>query len=149
MEDHTWSVRVVADDRRRATVYARNHRFVVGAPVSFDEDEAEVTALETVLGAIGADVAAGLLGRARRHRAEIDRVEIVVRGRLDNALTYLGVVGEEGHPGLTSVRLKVFVSSFEEEEKIQKVWDEMLEKSPLVRTFRDCLRLEFDREIVP
>jgi hypothetical protein len=42
----------------------------------------------------------------------------------------------------------VFVSSFEEEEKIQKVWDEMLEKSPLVRTFRNCLRLELDREIV-
>ena len=47
-----------------------------------------------------ADLVNGLQTLGRRRRVVIDQVEAVVEGELNNPLTYLGVVGETGHPGL-------------------------------------------------
>ena len=63
-------------------------------------------------------------------------------------MTHLGVIGEEGHPGLETVRVKVYVSSAAPEEEIQRVWNEMLEKSPLARTFQSVINLELDLQVV-
>ena len=75
-------------------------------------------------------------------------MEALVSGELNNPLTHLGVVGEEGHPGLETVRVKVYVSSTEVKEEIQRIWNEMLEKSPLVRTFQSAINLELDLQVV-
>jgi hypothetical protein len=143
-----WNLRVCATSNDRATVYARRHQFEVGAPVHFDEQYHQITALEYALGAIGADIVRGLQSLARQRRVEIDNVEALVSGELNNPLTHLGVIGEEGHPGLETVRVKVYVSSAEPAGKIQQVWKEMLEKSPLVRTFQSAIKLELDLQVV-
>jgi hypothetical protein len=75
-------------------------------------------------------------------------VEALVSGELNNPLTHLGVLGEGGHPGLETVRVKVYVSSTEVKEEIQRIWNEMLEKSPLVRTFQSAIKLELDLQVV-
>ena len=146
--NYAWSLRMHSDDPRAATAYVRRHRFGVGAPVQFDDDYAYITSLEYVLGAIAADVVVGLRRLARKRRVEIDRVEALVRGAVDNRLTYLQVVGEEGHPGLVNVVLKVYVSSVDRPERVQEVWLETLRTSPLVRTFERSVALELEHEVV-
>ena len=111
MDEVTWTLRVRATGTNLATVYARQHRFTVGVPVQFDEQYDQVTALEYALAALGADLVNGLRLAARRRRIALTDVEAVVTGALDNPLTYLGVVGEEGHPGLARVTIRVYVST--------------------------------------
>jgi OsmC-like protein len=148
MEPHTWRLRVSATERGQATVFTRQHRFRVGAPVHFDQSYEAVSALEYVLGAIGADLVNGLQASARKRRMTIEQAEAVVEGELNNPLTYLGVVGETGHPGLERVRIKVYLASPEPEEVIRHLWQEMLATSPLVCTFRAAIQLELTLQVV-
>jgi len=148
MERYTWTLRVSTAGKDRATVFARTHQYSVGAPVQFDAAYDAITALEYVLGAIGADVVNGFQTLARQRRVEVDHVEAVVEGELNNPLTYLGVMGESGHPGLERVSVKVYVASLATEEEIRRVWQEMLGKSPLVRTFQPAIRFELSMQVV-
>jgi hypothetical protein len=100
-------------------VFVRKHQFPVGVPVQFDAAYDAIAALEYILGAVGGDVVNGLQTVARKRRVEIDRIEAVVQGELNNPLTYLSVVGESGPPGLEKVQIKVYVASVAAEEDIQ------------------------------
>jgi hypothetical protein len=142
MEGHTWTLRVSATERGQATVYTRQHQFCVGAPVHFDRSYEEVSALEYVLGAIGADLVNGIQRLARRRRIAIEQLEAVVVGELNNPLTYLGVIGETGHPRLEKIRIKVYLASPEAEATIQRLWQETLATSSLVRMFQASIQLE-------
>jgi hypothetical protein len=148
MEHHTWTLRISATAPDQAAVFTRQHRFRVGAPVHFDRAYGAVSALEYVLGAIGADVVNSLQILARKRRLAIDQIEAVVEGELNNPLTYLGVVGETGHPGLEKVRLKVFLASPEAEGAVRRLWQEMLSTSPLVRTFQGAIQLDLSLQLV-
>jgi hypothetical protein len=148
MEGHTWSLRVSAAERGQATVFTRQHQFRVGAPVHFDRVYEAVSALEYVLGAIGADLVNGLQALARKRRLAIERVEAVVEGELNNPLTYLGVIGETGHPGLQRVQVKVYVASIEEEATIWRLWQEVLATSPLVCTFQAAIQLDLRLQVI-
>jgi hypothetical protein len=148
MEGYTWTLRVSASERGQATVFTRQHQFHVGAPLHFDRAYEGVSALEYVLGAIGADLVNGLQALARRRRVAIDRIEARVEGELNNPLTYLGVVGESGHPGLEKVRVRVYLASPAEEMVIHQLWHEMLATSPLVHTFKAASQLELTLQVV-
>jgi uncharacterized OsmC-like protein len=143
-----WNIRVRGSGKGQATVYARRHQFRVGAPVHFDEQYNYISALEYLLGAVGADIANGLEVLLRKRRVQVDGIEASVSGELNNALTYLSVVGEEGHPGLEKISIKVFVSSDEPEEEVQRVWEEVLEKSPLIHTFQSVVNLDLSMKMV-
>jgi uncharacterized OsmC-like protein len=148
MEGYSWRLRVCGAEPGQANVFTRQHQFRVGAPVSFDEADKAISALEYVLGAIGADLVNGLQALARKRRLTIEQIEAVVEGELNNALTYLGVVGETGHPGLEKVRIRVSLASPEAEAAIQHLWQEMLVISPLVRTFQAAIQLECSLQVV-
>lgn len=144
IEDFEWRLRVRGSGRDGASVFARKHRFDTGAPLSFDPEYGRVTALEYALGALGSELVTGMQQAADRQRVKIDNIEAAVSGRLNNPLTYLGVVGEEGHPGLEKVVVTVFVSTSSPEESVRRVWEETLRKSPLVQTLKDALKLELE-----
>ena len=148
MEGYTWTLRVSASERGQATVFTRQHQFRVGAPVHFDRAYEGVSALEYVLGAIGADLVNGLQMLGRRRRLAIDRIEARVEGELNNPLAYLGVHGESGHPGLEKVRVRVYLASSEEETAIHRLWHEMLATSPLVHTFQAAIQFELTLQVV-
>jgi hypothetical protein len=148
MERHTWTLRITAREGNQATVFARQHQFRVGAPVHFDRAYEAVSALECVLGSVGADLVNGLPTLARKRRMVIEQLEAVVVGELNNPLTYLGVIGESGHPGLEKVRIRVYVASPEEEVTIHRLWQEMLDRSPLIRTFQAAIQLELSLHVV-
>ncbi len=146
--NHTWSLRVHSERPGAATAFVRRHSFDIGIPLQFDEEYSEVTSLEYALAAIAADVVVGLRRLARLRRVDVDRVEALAYGEVDNPLTFLQVVGEEGHPGLSKVRLKVYVSSIDPPSLVQALWDETLRTSPLVHTFKNSIALELTHEVV-
>ena len=141
-----WGLRVSAAGKGRAAVYARSHQFEVGAPIPFDSSSERLSALELVLGAIGADLVNGFRALAERRRIEVDGVEAVVEGRLNNPLVHLGVVGESGHPGMEAVAVKVYVSSLAPPESVREVWEEAVKRSPLACTFARLLKLELNMQ---
>jgi uncharacterized OsmC-like protein len=142
LERFEWTVRVGTSGKDRATAFARKHRFEVGPAVQFDADYERVTALEYVLGAVGADLAVGLDRLARQRRVPIDGVEAVVKAELDDPAAALGVVGAEGHPGLGRLSVKLFVSTLEDEAKVRAVFDEVVRRSPLARTLGGAVPFE-------
>jgi uncharacterized OsmC-like protein len=146
--DFVWKARVTGDARNRAEVWVRRHRFVCGRPLEFDPASEAVSPLEYLLGALGADLVSGLQIVAKRRRLHLDRAEATVEGRLDNPLVHLAVVGETGHAGLASARVKVYASSFDAEASVREAWNETLERSPLVRTLRGSVDLSLELEVV-
>jgi hypothetical protein len=141
MTDYRWTLRITATDADAAHVVTRRHRFAVGRPVDFDADYPQVTALEYALGALGGEIVNGLRIFAKRRRIAIHEIEAVVNGELENPLTYLEVVGEPGHPGLSRVSVKVYVASAHDEQTLKKLWAETRERLPLVRTFGEAVGL--------
>jgi hypothetical protein len=146
--DFVWRARVGIDAEGRASVFVRKHAFVVGRPLDFDAESGAVSAVEYLLGALGADVLNGFRIEARRRRLRVDRAEATVEGRLDNPLTHLRVVGETGHPGLAEASVKVYASSPDPEGVLRDAWIDALERSPLICTLRPTVRLTTDLEIV-
>ncbi len=147
-EHYTWTLRIRPAPQHNATVFARKHRFTVGAPVQFDAAYESISALEYMLGALGAEVVNGLQRLAHKRQVRLEHLEAVVQGELNNPLTYLGVVGESGHPGVEKVQIKVFLTSFDPEEVIQRLWQDVLSRSPLVRTFQASIQLELRLQMV-
>ena len=146
--EFVWDVRVAATETQAARAFVRKHQFDVGVPLSFDLEEERVTALETALGAIGAEVVVGLRRVARKHRLVVDDVEATVQARLRNALVYLGVIGEAGDPGMRQVRIRVYVTTAAPADAVERVWKEVLATSPLICTLRDAVDLELTYKII-
>jgi hypothetical protein len=142
-----WSVRVVGSGRRRATAYARAHRFEVGAPVEFDEAAPAVSTLEYALAAVAAELAGTFTELARRRRIEVDGIEATANGELDNPLTWLEVVGEPGHPGLHRLDVKLYVISPADPAVLQALWERACALSPLVRTLSAAPGLDLCLEL--
>jgi hypothetical protein len=147
IEPYRWSVRVAAG-KARATVYARTQRFEVGMPLSFDAEYAAVTALETVLGAVGADVACGVQRLAALKRLQVDGAEAVVQAELFNPLVHLGVVGEEGSAAMKRISIKLYLDSLEDEGALRRIFDEVVARSALLQTFEKAVELELELRIV-
>ncbi len=148
METFIWSLRVRATGRGMATAYVRQHQVEIGVPIQFDEQYSRVTALEHLLAAVGADLVNGFQIAARRHRVSVDQIEALVSGQLDNALTYLGVVGEAGRPDLKRLSVRLYVGSDAETERVHEVWQETLARSPLVGPIARALNLELRLEVI-
>ena len=146
---HVWTARVTADaGPTRASVYVRRHRFSVGRPLEFDREGECVSALEYLLGALGADLVNGLRIVARHRRVRLDGVEATVEGRLDNPLVHLAVVGETGHPGLVRARVTLYATSPDPEAQVRDAWTEALQRSPLARTLSGCVDLSLELHMV-
>jgi uncharacterized OsmC-like protein len=142
MEDTRWTLRVTAVNPFGSTVHARKHSFAAGAPVSFDAEYGAITALEYVLGAVGADLVGGIQTVARRRRVEIDNIEAVVHGVLHNPMVYLRAVGEVGDAGIRAIEARVYISSLDDEARVRAVWTEVLETSPIANTLTKAVKLD-------
>jgi uncharacterized OsmC-like protein len=148
-EAFTWDVRLRSVDDGTVSAYIRGRQFAIGAPLQFDAEYEHITALEYLLAALGGDLANGFRIRAHRKRLAIDDLEAVVSGRVNNPLTSVGVVGEEGHPGLEWARVRLYVSSDEDEQALREVWNETLQRSPVVRTLQPAVTLDLTLKLTP
>lgn len=132
----TWTLRITSGAAGPAHVHARGQRFDVGDAVSFDEAYPHATALEHALGAVGAELVNGLRALARQRRLELDAVEALVRGSLDDALAHLGVLGATGSPALRRVDARLYASSLEPEAPLRELLELVQARAPLVQTLR-------------
>jgi hypothetical protein len=137
------SLRVTAPGRADARVSVGRRQFLIGRPVEFDDASPHVAALEYALGAVGGEVVNGLREFARRRRIVIDAVEALVTGELQDGLVYLEVIGETGRPRISRIAIKVFVASVDD-RATQALFDEMIERLPLVSTLREALDLDVE-----
>ncbi len=136
----TITLRVTAPDRDTARVSVRRNQFSVGRPLEFDAASPRVGVVEYALGAMGGEIVNALREFARRRRLEIDAIEAMVVGELNHDLTYLEVIGESGEPRLSTVAIKVFVSS-SDELAVRVLFDHMLGRLPLFCTLKASVRL--------
>ncbi len=144
-----FSLRISSTRKGSATAFVRKHSFGVGAPVTFDQDDPHVSAIEYVLGAFGADLVNGLVAAARARHLTIDAAEALVKAELDDPLAAVGVIGATGHAGLARIEARVYASSGEDEETLQGLWNQTLARSPLVRTFERAVELKLQLFITP
>jgi hypothetical protein len=140
------SLRVTAPGPAAARVSVGRRQFPIGRPVEFDDASPHVAALEYALGAVGGEVVNGLREFARRRRLAIDAVEALVTGELHDGLAYLEVIGETGRPRIRRIDVKVFVASVDA-TATRALFDEMIERLPLVSTLRQALDLVV--ELIP
>ena len=139
----TVSLRVTAPGPATARVSVGRRNFSIGRPVEFDDASPHVAALEYALGALGGEVVNGLREFARRRRLALDAVEALVTGELDNGLAYLEVIGKNGPPRIRRVAIKVFVASADANAS-RALFDETIERLPLVSTLRDAFDFEIE-----
>jgi hypothetical protein len=138
MDTMAFSLRVTAAHPDRARVSVGRRQFSVGKPLEFDEASPQISAIEYALGAVGGEVVNGLRAFANRRRLSIDDVEAVVSATLENGLTYLEVIGEQGHPRIARIHVKVFVAA-RDGDATRALFEPMLDRLPLVCTLRAAL----------
>jgi len=138
---HEWSVRVRADSTSRIAASARNHSWRVGEPISFAPKDEDPSALELAVGALAADLTGTLRRICKLRRIDFEQAELSLRWTLDNALAYVGVVGEEGSSKIDRIEGVLYVRSLDE-ERIQSAWDETLQRSPLFNTLRHSVGID-------
>jgi len=107
-----------------------------------------VAALEYALGAVGGEIVNGLREFARRRRLPIDAIEALVTGELQDGLAYLEVIGETGRPRIRRIAVKVFVASVDD-TATRALFDETIERLPLVSTLRAALDLDVELILTP
>jgi len=140
-----WSLRVRWNEGQSSTVYARNNAFTVGPPASFRDKDPYPSAIEYLLGALGADLVSGFQKNAASRGITIDALEMALTGRLENPLAYIGVIGETGEPYMSEVEGILYASINASEEVAQAAWQTTLERSPVANTLRRSatIRIEF------
>ncbi|MFN8423944.1 MAG: OsmC family protein [Anaerolineae bacterium] len=130
----SWTVRVRADGPDDATAHVRQHTLRVGAAAGFDAEAPLPSAVETLIGALGADLLSTFGAAARRARVPLDALEIVLTGALDNPLVHLGVIGEEGSPRIAAIDGTLYVACDAAVDDIERLWDTARARSPLYAT---------------
>lgn len=144
--DYEWRTRVRRSGDLRATVYCRNFQLDVGQVASFEERDEHPSAVEMVLGALGAALAVGFGAECTRAGLEIDDIELTVRGKLQNVLAHLGL--EEGDPSFSTIDVRCFASTFAAEQDVRAAWDRAMKRSPLVATLSKATDLTLKMAIV-
>lgn len=144
----SWTVRVGRTRLGPARVRARAHGFDISQPLDFGAKAEAPSAIEALLGALGADVVLRFSDLCERRRLPLDQIEAKVDGTLGNALFALGVVGEEGDPGLAKATLRLTIASPASSDALHDAWDEVLRRSPLVATLARATCLSHELKIV-
>jgi hypothetical protein len=146
--DFTWTTRLRWLGDRATTVYARNNAFTVGPPASFTASDPHPSAVEYLLGALGADLLNGFAAHAERAGILVDALELALAGGLGNPLVYLGVIGEEGNPGISRISGSLYVSADAEEDALRRVWQTTLARSPIYNTLKPTVDLALDLRVM-
>jgi hypothetical protein len=137
---YDWRLRARASGHLATTVYCRNFQWTLGQPASFEEKDAHPSAVEALLGALAGDLVTGFASACAKDGLEIDDVELAARGRLHDVMAHLGLA--EGDPSFAAVEVKLFASTFADEDRVREVWRTVVARSPLAATLAKSVDLE-------
>jgi len=138
-----WRARIRWTAGMQARAYVRNHAWDIGQPASFDTEDAAASAVEHLLAALAGCLAVGFQWRCSQQGIEVFNLEVTVSARADNVLVFLGIE-ERGHPGLGTIRGKVYVDADAEPEGLEELWRETLRRSPVAQTLGRETPIELD-----
>lgn len=143
---YEWRTRVRHSGHLQATVYCRNFKFNIGQAASFEERDANPSAVEVVLGALGGSLAVAFATECARLGLEVDDIELTVRGTLHNVLAHLGL--EEGDPSFATIHIRCFASTFDNQQKVEEAWATTTARSPILATLAKSTDVESRLAIV-
>jgi TusA-related sulfurtransferase len=129
---YEWRLRARASGHLKATVYCRNFQWDLGQPASFEEKDAQPSAVEAALGALAGDLVTGFATAASREGLTVDDVELTAKGRLHDVMAHLGLT--EGDPSFAAIEVKLFASTFNDADRVRAVWEDTVRRSPLAST---------------
>lgn len=129
---YEWRLRVRSTGTLKSTVYARNFSYDVGQAASFEEKDAYPSGLEYLLGGLGGAITTAFATDCGKAGLDVDDIEVTITATLNNVLAHLGL--EEGDPSIAGILIKCFASTFDDEDKVQQVWQTTLNRSPLYTT---------------
>jgi hypothetical protein len=147
--DHEFPVRVQRSAAGTMRGYARAQSFDIGSQASLRESDPQPSAIEYALGALGGDLLCGFERAAETAGVRLHAAEIALAGRLDNILVHLGVIGEQGHPGITAIEGKAYVSADGDQDVIESAWRTTLARSPLYNTLTRCATVSIVLRVTP
>ena len=130
---YAWQARVRWTDGMRAKAFARNHSFEVGQVASFDTEDAAPSAVEYLLGALGSALVVGLQWRLSQRGIAVRNLEITVKARSANILTFLGVE-PDGNPGLEHIEGRIYVDADADAAVLEDVFQETLRRCPVTQS---------------
>jgi len=145
--DYRWQTRIYWDGGLQPKVFCRNHSWLVGQPASFDVQDAAPSAVEYVLGALGACLAMGFQIRASQQKVEIDELEISLSGQIDNIFVFLGTE-QSGHSGFKEIRGTIYVASDADDEVLETLWTETLAASPVTNTLTRDVAINVELRVI-
>ncbi len=143
---YEWRLRARATGHLATTVYCRNFQWSLGQPASFEEKDANPSAVEALLGAVAADLTTSFVTTCSQAGLEVDDVELAARGRLHDVMAHLGL--SDGDPSFAAIELKMFVSTFDDEARVREAFRTVVARSPLVSTLARAVDLETRLAIV-
>jgi TusA-related sulfurtransferase/uncharacterized OsmC-like protein len=136
--NYVWRARVRGRGGMGAEVFVRNHSFVAGQPASFDTADQAISAVEYLLGSLGACLAVGLQWRASQRGITVHNLEVALQARAQDILVYLGLQ-DTGKPGLTDVRAVVYIDADADWDALEELLAETVRRSPVTQTFLNAV----------
>jgi hypothetical protein len=143
---YEWRTRVRHSGHLKATVYCRNFKLDIGQAASFEERDANPSAVEVVLGALGGSLAVAFATECSRRNLEVDDIELTVRGTLHNVLAHLGL--EDGDPSFNEIHIRCFASTFDDESAVDEAWRTTVDRSPIFATLAKAVEIHHKLAIV-
>jgi hypothetical protein len=143
------SLRALASPDGHVRLVTRNLTFDAAQQLGLDPGASHPAALDLLVGALAADLLAGLLREAARSGVPVHDAELRLEARLGNPLVALGVVGEAGSPALAAVEGTLFVGSDVGEAHIHALWDRACARAPVLATLRHAAPIHITIRVVP
>jgi uncharacterized OsmC-like protein/TusA-related sulfurtransferase len=137
-KNYVWRARVRGRGGMGAEVFVRNHSFSAGQPASFDTADQAISAIEYLLGSVGACLAVGFQWRASQRGITVRNLEVALQAKAQDILVYLGLQ-EAGNPGLADVRAVVYVDADAEPDALEELLADTVRRSPVTQTLQNAV----------
>ncbi|WP_458413419.1 sulfurtransferase TusA family protein [Schinkia sp. CFF1] len=144
---YKWTVRIQGEKNLTAKVHSRNHTFLVGQPAEFSPKVEAPSAIDYFLSALGSCLTVGFKMQASKKNIIIDEFEVTLKGQLDNVLYHMELE-DVGSPKITKITGTVYVSSPSDEDLLERIWEQTLERSPIYQTLKDQIEIDLKFSIV-
>lgn len=143
------AMRALVSPDGHVRLVTRNLTFDAEQQLGLDPAASHPAALDLLVGALAADLLAGLGREAARAGVPLHDAELRLEARLGNPLVALGVVGEAGSPAVASVQGTLFVGGDGDEAQIQTLWDRACAHAAVFATVRRSATIHITIRIVP
>lgn len=144
---YQWSVRVQGENGLSAKVHTRNHTFQVGQPADFSPKVDAPSAVDYLLASLAGSITVGFKAQASKRNVTIDNDELTLKGSLENVLYHMELE-DEGSPRMNNIQGTYYVSSPDDEELLEELWENTLKRSPIYQTLKDTVEIELKLSIV-